>query len=328
MTPNDETLYKGKAVNPTSKEQSKGTWKKVAIGGAAAILLAGAGTAAYAGVQYAKDHTGEEGGEDSANESKPQHEGAQATSGAAQVSEELSFADAFTAARAQVGPGGVFTWHGNLYGTYTEAEWNAMSAEQKADFAAAATGTDLHAHHVEAQHVAHVDPVQHEEDVTPVHRPNANIHPANNEEPTPHPTPEPSPQMEDPIPESEDVHIVARGEVEGHYAVGYSTTHNGEVEVAVVDINDNHKWDGEDVIVARNGQSVTLDEFARGEIDNGHEEDPGGYCGGEEEQQEFGTHDNEDDPNMHLAMNDNPEVAPGMPDYMDDAYVDGDFNVV
>lgn len=46
----------------------------------------------------------------------------------------MTFAEAFQSARAQVGPGGVFEWHGGVYGTYTADEWNAMSAEDKAAF--------------------------------------------------------------------------------------------------------------------------------------------------------------------------------------------------
>ena len=47
----------------------------------------------------------------------------------------LSFRQAFDAARAQLGPGGVFRWHGNIYNTYTADEWNAMSHAEKQQFA-------------------------------------------------------------------------------------------------------------------------------------------------------------------------------------------------
>lgn len=48
---------------------------------------------------------------------------------------EMSFSEAFAAARAEVGPGGTFEWHGNLYGTYTAEEWDNLSNDEKADFA-------------------------------------------------------------------------------------------------------------------------------------------------------------------------------------------------
>lgn len=53
----------------------------------------------------------------------------------ATVDQNLSFGHAFAEARAEVGPGGVFYWHGGVYNTYTEAEWNSMSAADRSDFA-------------------------------------------------------------------------------------------------------------------------------------------------------------------------------------------------
>lgn len=50
------------------------------------------------------------------------------------VDDSMSFNQAFAAARHEVGPGGLFEWHGNTYGTYYANEWNAMSAEDKAQY--------------------------------------------------------------------------------------------------------------------------------------------------------------------------------------------------
>lgn len=50
------------------------------------------------------------------------------------VNDEMSFAEAFAAAREEVGAGGAFVWHGEVYGTYTAAEWNAMSEEQQQEW--------------------------------------------------------------------------------------------------------------------------------------------------------------------------------------------------
>ena len=50
------------------------------------------------------------------------------------VTDDMSFNEAFAAARAEVGSGGVFVWHGNVYNTYTAEEWNAMTEEQREDF--------------------------------------------------------------------------------------------------------------------------------------------------------------------------------------------------
>ena len=56
----------------------------------------------------------------------------------AHVSDSMSFAQAFAAARAEVGPGGCFTWHGQVYGTYYQNEWSQMSPQQQHDFQMAA----------------------------------------------------------------------------------------------------------------------------------------------------------------------------------------------
>jgi len=58
---------------------------------------------------------------------------------ATSVDDSMSFGQAFAAARTEVGPGGLFMWHGNTYGTYYKEEWDAMSAEDKEQY-----WTDVH----------------------------------------------------------------------------------------------------------------------------------------------------------------------------------------
>ncbi len=50
------------------------------------------------------------------------------------VNDNMSFGEAFRVAHDEVGPGGVFEWHGQLYGTYTEAEWNSLSSEERMEY--------------------------------------------------------------------------------------------------------------------------------------------------------------------------------------------------
>lgn len=47
-----------------------------------------------------------------------------------------SFDEAFSSARHEVGPGGVFTWNGELYSTYSGSEWNRLSPAQQEEFSA------------------------------------------------------------------------------------------------------------------------------------------------------------------------------------------------
>jgi hypothetical protein len=53
---------------------------------------------------------------------------------AGNVTDDMSFSQAFAAAREEVGPGGVFQWHGNTYGTYYANEWQALSPEYQQAF--------------------------------------------------------------------------------------------------------------------------------------------------------------------------------------------------
>ena len=97
---------------------NKQDWKPVAIGGVTGIVL-GAGSM-YAAQSMNADAASDEQQEPAAT---------------LQPQDEQSFREAFQTARAEMGPGGVFRWHGNLYNTYTAEEWQAMSDHDKNQFA-------------------------------------------------------------------------------------------------------------------------------------------------------------------------------------------------
>ncbi len=48
--------------------------------------------------------------------------------------DSMSFAQAFSAARAEVGPHGVFAWHGGVFGTYYADEWNSLPEDYRTSF--------------------------------------------------------------------------------------------------------------------------------------------------------------------------------------------------
>mgnify|MGYP002517574108 CR=1 FL=1 len=50
------------------------------------------------------------------------------------VSDDMSFTEAFAAARSEVGANGVFEWRGGVYGTYYSEEWSELSDEFKSEF--------------------------------------------------------------------------------------------------------------------------------------------------------------------------------------------------
>lgn len=53
---------------------------------------------------------------------------------AGQVEEQMTFGQAYAAARQETGPGGIFSWHGQVYNTYTVEEWQGLSLGQRQEF--------------------------------------------------------------------------------------------------------------------------------------------------------------------------------------------------
>lgn len=53
---------------------------------------------------------------------------------ATSVTDDMTPAEAFAAARAEVGPGGIYYYHGQAQGTYYESEWNSMSEDEKHNY--------------------------------------------------------------------------------------------------------------------------------------------------------------------------------------------------
>lgn len=50
------------------------------------------------------------------------------------ITETMTYEQAFEVAHNEVGPGGIFTWHGNVYNTYYKEEWQALSLIQRQEF--------------------------------------------------------------------------------------------------------------------------------------------------------------------------------------------------
>ena len=274
---NEETIIEKRPTANGQQETKKegSAWKHVTLGGVSGILM-GAGLL-YAGQAVAQNVNSEEKPEETPEE-KPEEVAAPEQGETshtlenglkvASVSDDLSFGEAFQQARAEVGPGGVFHWHGGIYNTYSADEWNAMSVDQKHDFAEQvqpevrpdelSTPTDADTHVVVVHHVYE-------------HAPAPEVHQAA---------------------EDADVHIVGYGEVEGHVAVGLDTNNDGQADVAIIDVDDSGNLSDPDVIVDNNGNMATYGQIA-----------------------------NDPDPNLTASM-ENPDVAPDMPDYMNDVMID------
>lgn len=111
----------------TDVKKSGSVWRRAAAGAGAGILL---GTAAsfLTSSAVADDSTPE-------SDIKPENPVVDVADSeinvAAGVNDDMSFSEAFAAARAEVGAGGAFEWHGNMYSTYTAEEWNNMTDAEK-----------------------------------------------------------------------------------------------------------------------------------------------------------------------------------------------------
>ena len=138
----EQTIYDDKSPNtqaqqvqkPIKKKRNAGKWTAPVAGAAAGFVLGGT-------TAKAEEHiTG-----NIATENDTQTETEEETAStvewsdgqiliATDVDDNMSFAEAFQAAREEVGPGGAFEWHGNVYSTYLAEEWKEMDAEQRAEF--------------------------------------------------------------------------------------------------------------------------------------------------------------------------------------------------
>ena len=280
---NEETIIENSPVisGQNGSQADSTSWKYVTLGGVSGILM-GAGLM-YAGNANAAPHQNEDLSNQTSTETPDSEQQNQNTLEAslpvAKLHNELSFGEAFAQARAEVGPGGVFIWHGGIYNTYTVEEWNAMTPQQKIDFA----------HQVNPEYRAHDIPTP-----TDVH-PEVVVHVVVDG------TPEQSSnsidvnivekQIAHNFDMGEDVHIVGYANAAGHLVIGYDTTGDGQADVAIIDVDKNFRPSDDDVIMDNQGNKATLGEL-----------------------------NNEQDAN-HLASEENPNVAPDMPDYMNDAMI-------
>ncbi|MBD5305955.1 MAG: hypothetical protein HDS12_06670 [Bacteroides sp.] len=117
------------------KSAKKSVWKRAAVGAGSGLLIGGVATVLM-GMKSANSEPidGKQENENHKDElSNPEWVDDQIQV-ATSVSDDMSFGEAFAVARAEVGPGGCFEWHGNVYGTYTADEWNNMTAEERADW--------------------------------------------------------------------------------------------------------------------------------------------------------------------------------------------------
>ena len=280
---NEETIIENRPlINGQNDKRSESIlWKHVILGGVPGILI-GAGLV-YAGKANAANHKNEELAEQqSVNVPDSEQQINNVPENGlpiAKLHNELSFGEAFAQARAEVGSGGVFIWHGGIYNTYTVKEWNAMTPQQKIDFAHQVNPV-YHAHDIPTPTDAHPEVVVHVVGGGTPEQTSNSIDVSIVEK-----------QVAHNFDMGEDVHIVGYANAAGHLVVGYDTTDDGQADVAIIDVDNNLRPSDSDVIMDNQGNKATLGEL-----------------------------NNEPDPNQ-LVSSENPDVAPGMPDYMNDAMI-------
>lgn len=267
----EETIVKAAPVQETkavtaSEAKKSGAWKSVLVGGVPGIIFGVAGTLATEGVAAAadaeeneelQDETTGGGGSASVHDVAPVAEG---------VNDDMSFSEAFAAARAEVGPGGVFSWHGQVYGTYYKPEWDAMSDEQRHDYS-----------HSVAQAQVHPEPYTPQQSDPPIIEDNAdtddigNQHEASysnedsdnvvNDDSAAEPELEVEiigvTQVED---ENGDLHDLGVGTVDGHDAAFLDLEGDGEVDTVIIDENDNGEVDIDEVYDA-GGSGISMSDM-------------------------------------------------------------------
>lgn len=260
MKPNDETIYNGmeekNEENPqvVNNDKKNANWKMIGLGGATGILM-GAGAIYAADATAANTDVESNGGNvDASGNVEASGEAAQHDSGGevkvSNVTPGQSFSEAFAEARAEVGPGGVFHWRGGIYNTFTAEEWNAMSDEQKHDFAESVR-PEISANHV------HVDPNHPQAHVVPYtphddpHTINVNI-----EEYHVHVDDDDDVHVVTPIggEDIEDVAHVDHYDVDGHHGLVVDYFDEDKHDIAIVDINDNEELDDGEAIDMNTGE--------------------------------------------------------------------------
>lgn len=134
--------------NVKAKKAKDSTWKHVAVGGGVGLLIGGIAPTLM-GMKIpdgTDDHDHDQDSNNGNTDNNEGHEGNEeggvSSTGwvddqvpvATTVNDDMSFGEAFAAARAEVGPGGCFEWHGSVYGTYTADEWDNMTEDQRAEW--------------------------------------------------------------------------------------------------------------------------------------------------------------------------------------------------
>lgn len=137
--------YSMTPLTSSTPQSDANTSRKKVLGIAAATMLLGG--AAWAVVQKTKEQGKEQG---TSSTVEPGTSDIPSTvilpekvDVAGKVTDNMTFEQAFTAARDEVGMAGVFGWHGHWYNTFEKEEWSSLSLEQRQEYTENITGEKL-----------------------------------------------------------------------------------------------------------------------------------------------------------------------------------------
>ena len=228
-------------IDETKKSLSP-FWHSVLVGGVPGILIGSMGTMgvkeAFAAPETKSD----------SNQIPVNDNNVEAVQVAHSVTDNMSFSEAFAAARAEVGPGGAFVWHGHVYGTYRadDPEWQEMSAEERAE----------HSQLIMSQvHPTPYEPKTDEVEIVPV-SPEETGHTSDievNVEISDVTLVEGTMNGED------AVMLLGLGAVNGHDALFADTDIDGEVDTVAIDLNDNGNIEDGEVLHNPEGLGISTD---------------------------------------------------------------------
>ncbi len=215
------------------------SWKPVTIGGFTGILMGASAMQVAQNVAQTKSVNDEE------------------AKAAIEPLDNMSFREAFDTARAEMGPGGVFSWRGNLYNTYTADEWQAMSDDAKEQFAEE-VAPEVSPEDINTDEIVAAEQVNEEVEVT-VESP---------KEPEIASVSEQSIESDD-----DDVRVVGFGEVQlnngqnvtvqeldvnGQRVAVIDIDQDGVADIAMTDLNHNQQMDEGEVIDLHTGEALSF----------------------------------------------------------------------
>lgn len=264
----EETALNSK-TNPVEKNKKKesGVWKRCLVGGIPGIILGAAGT--FAGSELAAAEVVDEQHGASLNTDGADAEIHEVAPVAGSVNDEMSFAEAFAEARAEVGPGGVFSWHGQVYSTYNQNEWEGMSEEQRQEYSDSVSEADVKPEPYTPSEDAANDgdeAVVVEQETTEENTPVEEDGNSDDEEVIPVENTDGSEtdiqvvEVSEVDSENGETGYVGVGEVDGHYAEFQDTDGDGAVDQIAVDSNDNGVIEA-DEIVSVEGEDVQISDL-------------------------------------------------------------------